>query len=72
MDMNIQSAYNEWSDSYDSDINLTRDLDSKLTRELLADLQLDSILELGCGTGKTPRSSRRLERRSKRLIFRRE
>ncbi len=50
--MNIQNAYNEWSDSYDSDINLTRDLDSKLTRELLADLQVDSILELGCGTGK--------------------
>jgi len=50
--MKIQDAYNEWSDSYDSDINLTRDLDSKLTRELLADLGLDSILELGCGTGK--------------------
>jgi malonyl-CoA O-methyltransferase len=50
--MNIQDAYNEWSDSYDSDANLTRDLDSKLTRELLTDLQVDSILELGCGTGK--------------------
>jgi len=42
--MNIQNAYNEWSDSYDSDLNLTRDLDSKLTRELLAGLQVDSIL----------------------------
>jgi len=52
MTMNIQDAYNEWSDSYDSDVNLTRDLDSKLTRELLADLHADSILELGCGTGK--------------------
>ena len=50
--MKIQDAYNEWSDSYDSDINLTRDLDSKLTRELLTDLQANSILELGCGTGK--------------------
>jgi len=50
--MNIQNAYNEWSDSYDVDVNLTRDLDSKLTRELLADLQVDSILEIGCGTGK--------------------
>jgi len=50
--MKIQDAYNEWSDFYDSDMNLTRDLDSKLTRELLADLQVDSILELGCGTGK--------------------
>src|SRR5512134_1187716 len=52
MTTHIQNAYNEWSDSYDSDINLTRDLDSKLTRELLAGLQADSILELGCGTGK--------------------
>ncbi len=50
--MKIQDAYNEWSDSYDADLNLTRDLDSKLTRELLAGLQPDSILELGCGTGK--------------------
>jgi len=50
--MIIQNAYNEWSDSYDSDINLIRDLDSKLTRELLTNLQADSILELGCGTGK--------------------
>ena len=50
--MKIQNTYNEWSDSYDLDVNLTRDLDSKLTRELLAGLQADSILELGCGTGK--------------------
>ena len=50
--MKIQDAYNEWSDTYDADVNLTRDLDSKLTRELLAGLRLDSILEIGCGTGK--------------------
>ena len=50
--MNIQDSYNEWSDIYDTNINLTRDLDSNVTRSLLADRQFDSILELGCGTGK--------------------
>lgn len=51
-DMNVQNAYDEWSGSYDSDENLTRDLDQKLTRELLANRHFDSILEIGCGTGK--------------------
>ena len=50
--MSIQDAYNEWSGSYDTDENLTRDLDQNVTRGLLANLQLDSILEIGCGTGK--------------------
>lgn len=50
--MDIQNAYNEWSVTYDSDENLTRDLDWRVTRELLGNLQFDSILELGCGTGK--------------------
>ena len=50
--MNIQKAYNEWSESYDSDENLTRDLDQKLTRDVLANLHFNSILEIGCGTGK--------------------
>jgi malonyl-CoA O-methyltransferase len=50
--MSIQQAYNEWSDSYDIDKNLTRDLDQKVTREMLVNLHFGSILELGCGTGK--------------------
>ncbi len=50
--MNIQNAYNEWSGIYDSNENLTRDLDRKVTRETLASQVFDSILELGCGTGK--------------------
>lgn len=50
--MSIQNAYNEWSETYDTDQNLTRDLDQKVTREALADLHFNSILELGCGTGK--------------------
>ena len=50
--MGIQKAYNEWSETYDTDENLTRDLDQKVTRESLANLHFDSILEIGCGTGK--------------------
>jgi len=50
--MSIQKAYNEWSATYDSDENLTRDLDQKVTRDALANLQFNSILEIGCGTGK--------------------
>lgn len=52
MNMSIQNAYNEWSASYDTDENLTRDLDQKVLREALANLHFNSILEIGCGTGK--------------------
>jgi malonyl-CoA O-methyltransferase len=50
--MNIQQAYTDWSATYDSDRNLTRDLDEIATRETLANLRCNSILEIGCGTGK--------------------
>ena len=50
--MKIQDAYNAWADTYDSNNNLTRDLDSTMTQRLLTGQQFDSILELGCGTGK--------------------
>ena len=50
--MNTQKAYNEWSDSYDADSNLTRDLDKQVTREVLGRMHFKSILEIGCGTGK--------------------
>jgi malonyl-CoA O-methyltransferase len=50
--MSIQQAYNEWSASYDTDENRTRDLDRQSLRERLAGLHFESILEVGCGTGK--------------------
>jgi malonyl-CoA O-methyltransferase len=50
--MDIQNAYNEWSGTYDNDENLTRDLDQRVTLESLGNLHFDSILEIGCGTGK--------------------
>jgi malonyl-CoA O-methyltransferase len=52
VNMSIQNAYNDWSASYDTDENLTRDLDQKVLREALANLHFKSILEIGCGTGK--------------------
>lgn len=50
--MNIQDAYNEWSEIYDSNVNHTRDLDAEVTRLLLKGRRFPSILEIGCGTGK--------------------
>jgi malonyl-CoA O-methyltransferase len=50
--MDIQNAYNDWSDIYDTNQNLTRDLDSNVTRSLLGGGRFDSILEIGSGTGK--------------------
>jgi len=50
--MSIQNAYNEWSEIYDTNENLTRDLDQKVIRDTFNNQHFQSILELGCGTGK--------------------
>lgn len=50
--MNIQDAYTRWSATYDTDRNLTRDLDQRATKHALGDLHVENLLELGCGTGK--------------------
>src|SRR5215213_8399151 len=50
--MSIQNAYDEWAASYDADENLTRDLDGQVLQEALAGKRFQSILEIGCGTGK--------------------
>ena len=52
MVMTIQDAYTDWSATYDSDRNLTRDLDQHVARQELERFRCKSILELGCGTGK--------------------
>lgn len=49
--MNNQTAYNEWSVTYDTVENKTRDLEAKALREVISGENLD-ILEIGCGTGK--------------------
>lgn len=48
----VRSAYTNWSATYDSMVNPTRDLDQEATRWSLGDLRFNTILELGCGTGK--------------------
>jgi malonyl-CoA O-methyltransferase len=50
--MTIRDAYTDWSATYDSDRNLTRDLDQRVARQELDRFRGKSILELGCGTGK--------------------
>ena len=50
--MSVRAAYTDWAVTYDSDRNLTRDLDGVVTRRMLADQPGGAILELGCGTGK--------------------
>ncbi len=50
--MNIQTAYDNWSATYDADANLTRDLDQAVTRETLMGIRYKSLIEIGCGTGK--------------------
>lgn len=50
--MDIQNAYKEWLEIYDTNENRTRDLDQKVTRDMLTGQRFQSILELGCGTGK--------------------
>jgi ubiquinone/menaquinone biosynthesis C-methylase UbiE len=50
--MTVRDAYNTWAATYDTDRNLTRDLDQQVTRATLGALRCNAILELGCGTGK--------------------
>jgi ubiquinone/menaquinone biosynthesis C-methylase UbiE len=50
--MNVQNAYNEWADQYDTNLNKTRDLEALVLRETLGPLAFNSCLEIGCGTGK--------------------
>lgn len=50
--MNIKSAYNIWSATYDDVENRTRDLEGIAMREILSGKKFDNCLEIGCGTGK--------------------
>jgi malonyl-CoA O-methyltransferase len=63
--MSIQSAYNRWSETYDSQPNPTRDIDAAVLPHILPDLTGLSVVEAGCGTGK---NSGRLAADSQKLI----
>jgi len=50
--MNVRDSYTNWSATYDTDPNPTRDLDQTATFESIGHIRCANILELGCGTGK--------------------
>jgi len=50
--MSIEKSYNLWAEYYDSNENKTRDLDKTSTIEILSNYNFETVLELGCGTGK--------------------
>jgi len=50
--MNTRDAYNNWAIQYDSNKNLTRDLEGIALKTLLEDINYQTCLEIGCGTGK--------------------
>ncbi len=48
----IAAAYNEWAATYDTNVNVTRDLAARILRQ--TDLRMDgrTVVEIGCGTGR--------------------
>ncbi len=50
--MSTQHLYNQWSATYDTVENKTRDLEKLACETVLADIPLTRVLELGGGTGK--------------------
>ena len=50
--MNIKEAYKEWSNQYDTNENKTRDLEAVALRAVLSKMDINKVLEFGCGTGK--------------------
>jgi len=50
--MNIKEAYQEWSKQYDNNENKTRDLEAVALRAVLSKIEINKVLEFGCGTGK--------------------
>lgn len=47
----VESAYNQWSQTYGSVQNPTRDLAAKVLRSYPLNLSNRDVLEIGCGTG---------------------
>jgi ubiquinone/menaquinone biosynthesis C-methylase UbiE len=50
--MSTQELYDQWSSTYDCVDNKTRDLEKLAGQQVLSDISFDSVIELGCGTGK--------------------
>lgn len=50
--MNVKEAYKDWSNQYDTNENKTRDLEGVALRSVLSNIDFNTVLEFGCGTGK--------------------
>jgi len=48
----VRQSYNSWSATYDTVENKTRDLEGRTCGEILSNIQFETVIELGCGTGK--------------------
>lgn len=61
----VARLYDRWAGTYDTDDNRTRDLAGEVLRRALAGRTWDTVLELGCGTG---RNTGWLAERASRVI----
>ena len=50
--MSNRQLYNTWSTTYDAAENKTRDLELLAGQNILASVPFETVIELGCGTGK--------------------
>lgn len=48
----VKDAYQIWSNQYDTNDNKTRDLEGIALQNILSTINFNTVLELGCGTGK--------------------
>ncbi len=48
----IAAAYDDWADTYDTDLNRTRDLATKVLKQAQLELVGRKVIEVGCGTGR--------------------
>jgi ubiquinone/menaquinone biosynthesis C-methylase UbiE len=48
----IAAAYNDWAETYDSDPNRTRDLATKVLKQVNLSFARRKVVEVGCGTGR--------------------
>ena len=52
MSKKVAQHYNQWAATYDTVENKTRDADAVAVQTVLSTLNLNKVLEAGCGTGK--------------------
>ena len=50
--MHAEEAYKYWANQYDDNLNKTRDLETKVLRENLNNINFKNFLEIGSGRGK--------------------